>query len=420
MPSSRTLTQIYRFTGYIGVAISALVIPVLVYRISGSVFTAGLAMMAEWVPKLATYVFGGGLVQQASPRRAYVTIEALRVLSMALLMLAALRSDSVVLVGAAAALLQCCNAVSNLLFESAVSRWWPAEQRGEGHAQLLRLDLMAVVLMLPLLSWMPLPALVAVAMAAFAANCIGGLLIGHRVFDSAGQPRLSLPRLLGRTWHNLGAIAANRSLRGLSILSVAVAVPAGVVTAQLPVFLLPVNAALADDTVFLSTFGAIRALSAVMLISVVKKRLHAGRSRVRLLWTSLLLTASGMAGMLMAPNSIIYCTAIVVLGLGFYLYTIFARQRRQELIPDSDRPSFTGLLISMEAVSYLIGAGMLTIFFRHPQWIMLAAVVPMLGALVYARRCGALGSDAAVDSAAPTAGVANRYWSRVRWRVRYS
>jgi hypothetical protein len=338
---------------------------------------------------------------------------------MALLLYACVRADSIVLVACAAALLQSCSALSNLLFEAAVSRWWPVEQRAAGHAQLLRLDLTAVVLALPLLAWLPLPALPAAAMAAFAVNCLAGMVCGHRVFDGAGQPQVSLPRLLDKTRRNLGAIFGNRSLRGLTLLSVSVAVPAGVVAAQLPVFLHPVSAALAGDTVFLSSFAALRALSAVAVISLVKKRLRAGRSRLRLLWAGLLLTAAGMAGMLAARGALVYCAAIVMLGLGFYLYTIFARERRQELIPDSDRTSFTGLLISMEAVSYLLGAALLTIFSRQPQWIMLAAAAPMLAALFYARRCGALEGAAAMGEM-PRKRAANRYWSRERWRARYS
>lgn len=50
-----------RFCGYLGVQWISLLIPIMLYQLTGDMALVGLIVIAEWAPKVLVYVFGGSI-----------------------------------------------------------------------------------------------------------------------------------------------------------------------------------------------------------------------------------------------------------------------------------------------------------------------------------------------------------------------
>lgn len=135
MPNSQSKRiALLRFLGYISVSYAGLIIPLLVFTLTQSLAMAGLSLMLEWLPKVVIYWWSGPLINRITPAKAHVALELGRILSLFGLLGCSYFQGPAYFVGICAALFQCCNAVSNVIFELLVVQWWPPVKQATGHS----------------------------------------------------------------------------------------------------------------------------------------------------------------------------------------------------------------------------------------------------------------------------------------------
>lgn len=359
-----------RFVGYTGVSIAGLMVPLFVYKISGNALYAGLCMLIEWIPKLGVYLLGGAIASWMGPRAAYRWVEGLRASALIGLVIAASLAPSLILVVACSCVLQCCNALSNTLFESLVTAWWSEDERALGHSQLIKGDLIAGLIAVPALSLMPAQGALWMGAIAFGFNFAASFALDRGLLGclEAAGPRPDIKRAWEECKQSLREIGRNGPLLALSALSVTAALPGAMALSQLPFFFQRTDAELAGSAVFLAVFSSLRSVCAIGSLKATLWAHHRGLSSRSLMLGGIAMVLGG--AMAMAWGSALWAqgTGAVFMSCGFYIYTVFARQRRQSLISDQARLGQTGALIAVEALSYVLAAGALMVFAGHLQW----------------------------------------------------
>lgn len=383
--------------GYIGVQFSALLVPLLVFKLSGSAALAGMALFVEWLPKLGLYLVGGSLVQHQGGARAHRLLDIVRLAALAGLGLAAVGGGSLWLVAGSAALYQCANAVSNILFERAVTLWWAPAMRAQGHTRMLKSDqwgcLVALLLALAIrdAAWLALTALVVqtLATALVLRSCPVAYAVSP-VHDAASpMPDVAPTTLLAQ----LGRDA--RSLRRGILLRFACAcaltgIPAALVFSALTFYLERAQAGAAANAQWLSMLLLLRTGFSLAVLQLMQAQLRNGTGRERhlaLLGGALLLAGSLATAWPLPLWGML--TAVVVLGVSSNLYLPLLRHLRQGLIsahvPERSRAGVTGMLISVEACAYLVAALLMKCMGQNLAALSTSAtVLALLGVLLLA------------------------------------
>lgn len=149
-----------RALGYFGVGLNGILIPLLIFKLTGSATLAGISLLIEWTPKLGMYLFGGSVISALSPKRSHIGLEVVRIFAIIGLGLASLNFIPWVGVAAIAATYQCTNAISNILFETLVNHHWPKDDTPEGFASIGNADLLSTLIVaslafvLPDINWL--------------------------------------------------------------------------------------------------------------------------------------------------------------------------------------------------------------------------------------------------------------------------
>lgn len=368
-----------RFMGYMGVSFCGILVPLLIFKLTGSTTFAGLALAIEWLPKLGLYIFGGGVISYWSSKTTHLYLEIGRVVVVGLLAIAALTSLHYWwLIGLAAMLYQCTNALSNILFENLVTAWW--ENKAEGHARLLKLDLTAGVIAAGLS--LALPSLAVLLFLAFLVQGLTLAIVAHH--GSAFYPKnksdgKGLASVLKSTQKAICII--NKSMLGLAGLSMAVTVPFTALIVVLPFVLkevfpsIDINAqiiALATLARTTIAFGAMHGVRYVLAKNASATPYFA--------FLSVGCTIAGFP-LFLSNSPMAMLLGLALMSLTGFLYSPWARTLRQELIseePEDLRASLTGLLISIEASTYLLGAGLVLLSHNDMKLLALLATAPLL------------------------------------------
>lgn len=356
-----------RFTGYIGVQLSGLLVPLLVFQLTHSASLAGLALFIEWVPKLGLYMLGGSLVQCFSRRRAHLLLEATRLLAMLSLLGCAMGMGSVWIVALAAALYQCTNAISNILFEVTVSHWWPEAERAQGHTLMMRSDQAACAVGLTLGLVMGSPLLLGVV--GMVVQLIALLLARQNV--KAVYPEMNE----SKTAQGLAAIAPQicrdlKAVRKPSLLQLAacgalLGIPVSIMYST-PVFYFDrAQPGIENMTLLLSLVLLTKTLIISGLLGWVQHLLKKGMTEATLATIGIVMQVV-CAGIAVLHLPLIPAIAAMFgVCIGSTLFTPWMRTRRQELllreVEESSRSGATGILISVEACSRLCAAAVLTL-----------------------------------------------------------
>lgn len=349
-----------RFLGYVGVQFNALLVPVLVFQLSGSLALAGLALVVEWAPKVGLYALGGTLVAWLSPARAHVLLDIVRLLALAALVACAQGIGGLWAVALAAAAYQGSNAISNVLFERAISHNWEADHRSEGHARCLRQDQLACFV--ALLAALAVQSPFAVATLALV---IQGWSLRETLAHATSLHSLqdaSADRLVVQLAKDYRALCSPRLLTfGLAYLALGLPFAAA---NSFFVFMLYDGAA--SQTVTMT------ALATLLLarVSIALLATHWLMPLLRRSGSELVLARLGLLGALAcvlalalpAPSGVLVASA-TAMGLTQLLTLPFLRAARQSLIAaevaePASRPGVTGLLSTGEAVAYLVAGGL--------------------------------------------------------------
>ncbi len=378
-----------RLLGYAGVQLNALLVPLLVFQLSSSVALAGLALVMEWLPKLGLYLAGGSIAQRIGRARAHLGLDLARLAALVGLGTCALGHGSVWVVAACAALYQCSNALSNILFETAVTRWWPTEQRALGHARMLKADQMGCLLALSAGLVLKQPALLAIVAIATQALAVWQVaLTRKRVHPTSeapeGEGRIAT---LGAQLRRDAKAAAQGPLLGFALGGALIGIPAALAFSAVAYLMDRAKPGAAASTEWLSLLLLARTLLSLVALQLMQALLRRGRAGSPLAQGGLvLMTVSALC--LAAPLPLwALGVTLTVLGIAGNFYMPHLRHVRQELItnsvPDASRAGVTGILISVEAGAYLLAAGLLTELGAHLG--LMTAVSAGLGAV------GALG-----------------------------
>jgi hypothetical protein len=361
-----------RFINYIGVQLCALLVPLLVYKLTNNLGLAGLAILVEWAPKLLLYCGGGALIQCLSAKRVHVGLEVLRITALLVLLATVLGYGNLWMVALAAASYQASNALANVLFEVNVTHHWPASSRTRAYTTFFRNDHLACVSALTLSMVISTP-LIIVLVALFIQSSNLALVLMSTKHLYAHKPEVMSPT----TAHQHLAMRYMRQLKtdirhvcqprllGLSLSVTLLGIP-GAMLFSAPVFYLhEAQSHIPNITALLSVVLLLKNILGASVLSYVNHALARGQNDRHL-------ALSGMTGLLIcvamaAVPSALLPAIIAMLGVGLFatMYIPWLRKNRQdllsELVPESSRPGVTGMLISVEASSYLLAGGVLAL-----------------------------------------------------------
>lgn len=383
--SQQKQIEFLRFAGYIGVSLNGIIVPVLIYQLTGSAAFAGFSMLIEWLPKLVLYVSGGRLAARWQPAKAHLFLEIARIAALSLLLLSSLNIASVLVISIAAATYQCANAVSNILFENLVTRWWSETTRISGHAVLVKRDVESglIALLLGVLIHNPVVLLVMGTIIQALVVCLVFIWSKklHACTTPVSEPIISI---VSRIKHDLKYLPGT-GLLPLAFLGFGVGIPAALFYSALPFYL---EAASPDwsspDIVFM--FGLTRTLLSISWLNMLQRTLkHFPDKGPHLAWSAFIWMTIGCAG-------IVSTTPIMLLAGAFWIsiagafYSPWARTTRQERLPEDTaaRLSLTGVLIATEAMSYLAAACLLLVFNSNIISAMTCAVIIAFIAIAFA------------------------------------
>lgn len=376
-----------RLLGYAGVQFNALLVPILVFQLTGNATLAGMALFIEWLPKLAFYIGGGALVRKFSPVKAHTRLDASRLAALTILALCATGLGSVWLVALAAAVYQCANAVSNILFERAVTNWWDPSQRAGGHARLLQQDQWGCVLALAVGLVVQDPLLLASLALIIQATAFAEVL-RHRdsIYPLKGT-ELPAPSNFWRQLRKDVVVVTKLPIIQFSVMTVCLSLPSALVFSALVFFLAQAESSMVTPTGWLSFLLLVRTGLSLVTLQWVRSLLKKPNNEEWLarLGVGLVLTCTVLLSLQLPLWGVIL--VVTILGASGSLYLPWLRTTRQELItqlvPESSRLGATGVLIAVEAASYLLAAVLLAAFGENlPLTTRVTAVICAIGVAI--------------------------------------
>lgn len=379
--SIQQLLGYLRMGGYASVQFNALLVPLLVFQLTGSAAFAGLAMAVEGVPKLLMYLMGGSFIRRLSPTNAHIGLEVIRLLSLGVLLLAALGFGNMASVGLAAACFQCANAVSNIIFETSVTRWWGEAWRTQGHAFMLQRDQLGCVIALLLgiatgsAFWVAICAVV----------CQGALLLALLSQISSLYPKNEAMSESSAREGNVLAhvkedivIACNRHLVRFAALTLLLGVPSALIFSALIYLLKATSPDIEDPARWISAILLARAVLATFVLEAVQQLLRRAPAKESLLTRfGLLLMLGATPVVTFAHDLVSLLSAVAVLATSGLFFLPWVRAQRQELltkwVPAQSTHGVTGILSSAEASSYLVSAALLVVFSKNLSYAVYAS-----------------------------------------------
>lgn len=367
-----------KFVGYAGVSIASLMIPLFIFKISGNIAAAGLCMLLEWFPKIIIYLVGGGLARHVGALKLYRRLEIARVLAMLLLLLTTGPLAFIWVVAFASATIQCSNAMSNILFESLVKEWWDTE-KGKGYSLLMRGDLLAGIIVVPALSYLPTQGILMVGVIAFIANVIASYFLKKIIFeklDTQPSGEESFKSLAKGAYAGAKDIFAHKALSRLTQLTIMIGLPGGMIMTQLPFFFNKTNTALAGSALFLAWFASGRSVCAIAALKFSSWVVHRGFSSKKIMIFGVVANIFGPLMVVWCHELWEQCLGVIFMSSGFFLYTVFSRERRQILLSEHQDPiSLTGIMSAIESMAYVGGGIILFCFPQYLEWVISICVL---------------------------------------------
>ena len=377
---SKIQTRILRLRGlgYTGVQFNSLLISLLVFKLSNSLMLAGMALMIELAPKLLLYITGGSIIQRVSPTITHISLESARAALLILLGIGGVYLGSLWIVALCAALYQVTNAFSNILFEQLVTNWWRPEQHQAGHTNMVRFDQWGCLLALgcSLLIHDPVYLLLIAI--------VIQLTLTTAVLKQASQLHTYHVTSPPNVWLQIkqdASYVANKELLLYSLYGMFLVIPQGLFFSTIIFYLNRLDPAHTDNTFWLSlVLGARVVLSIVSLGALRRSHVNDSPEKTHNLiyWSLCIYLISGIFLIGKMPI-VLWCAMLVLFGACAYMLIPWQRQVRQALIqryvPPQSQSGATGMLISVEASSYVV-AGALMAFSQNAltriSWVAMA------------------------------------------------
>lgn len=346
-----------RLTGYVGVSLNSMLVPLLIYTLTRSTLFAGVSLCVEWIPKLGLYVFGGALLSGWSNHRAHLGLEVLRLLAFGGMALAACHVLPWWMVSISAAVFQGTSALSNILFENVVSQWWPECSKAEGHARLLNADMLAGFLAtgLGLLT----NSVLLMLMLGMMSQLLAAILVWtwrNQVHVTQEHCRVEIQKVCRMTLKALGHL--NAGLLKVSLIALALSLPSAALISTFPFVLAQAFPGHSMGAREIALGALVRTLTTLLVMqgvrATIKRRPGAegcfARLSVVCVCFATLLFVFGPGGLALV--------GLFATGWAGMLALPWTRTARQALLPADFqiRYSLTGLLASIEALAYLVGA----------------------------------------------------------------
>lgn len=363
-----------RLLGYASLQFCTMLVPLLVFQLTGNLKLAGLALFIELVPKLGFYLGGGAFLQRFHARRVYLWLEVARVLSLAALGACAAGFGSVWVVAAAAAVHQSASALSNIIFEQQVTRWWPPEHRMLGHATQMKQDQWGRLLALGAGLLVQAPFLLAlIAFSVQLANLLGVARYRNSFYPETVDPAEPKNSFWRQTCADLKA-ANKPELRQLALITFLLGIPAALGYTALGFFLDKAQAGAAADAGWVSAVLLLRTGLSLAALKFVQSSAGSGAGRhVVSVGIALLLASAGVltfGGGL--PTTV---AAMALLGTASCFYSPWMRNHRQavlgRVVDQASRSGVTGVLLSFEVAAWL-AAGAVMAVFGGTLWVAMA------------------------------------------------
>ena len=357
---------VLRLMGYIGVQFNSLLVPLLVFNITNSVSLAGLALIVEWIFKLIFYVIGGAFVEKYQSKNIHIGLEITRLICLFFVLAGTLGLVSIWIIAVCAAVYQCANALSNILFERVVTTSWEKELRPQGHARLFQKDQLGCLLALLLgLIVKSLFVLSLIAIIVQFLTVVGVLRYSKEIHVS----NMKSKNFFSQLKQDIKFINQTEIWKFFTM-SFLVSIPIAFVFSAIVFF---IESSKIDSTATTSyslsflllvktalSLSVLQIMRKYLLISFNEKSLaYAGLTLV--LITGLILTQS--------ISFILFVTIASIMGASLCLYLPWLRSQRQEIInkniPISSRAGVTGIMIAGEALSYLMAALIMFAFAKN-------------------------------------------------------
>lgn len=351
-----------RMVGYVGTQFCAVLGSLLVFQLTGSAAWAGLALGMEWIPKLLMYLGGGSWAQRLGSRRAHVGSEVGKLVALGLIWLCAAGMAGPWALVAAGALCQCSNAVSNIVFEMSVTKWWDSLDRPEGHAAMMQSDNWACFAALGMgWAWGSALGMASVAVAiGLASSCWAFASVGrlHAKADEHGVAKVQ--GLWTKIIEDLREVG-KKPLMGFAVSGLLLGIPTALAFASLVFTLDKASPGASSDAKLISALLLGRVALAIGLMALGRR--FSAASSAGAFWIALGALGLGAAWACVASSVWEVAACLALLSCSGLFYTPRLRARRQELlgrwVPEASRSGATGAMISVEACSYLGAAALM-------------------------------------------------------------
>lgn len=342
---------ILRFLGYISVQFNAVLVPLLVFKMTNSLAMAGLTTILEWVPKMFFYLFGGSFIQKISSLTAHKLCELTRIACFLLFLVCTLNSSVSILIGITAALFQAANAISNIIFETLITENMDQAERPYGHALMLKADQIACFIAL----------LVALIPMSIGVLCIVGVLSQILTFNFLLKYKNIHGDSLSKHEKTKNAfpyrkLFSNKSFFLLCLGLAGFSFPIAYISVVLPFMLGTEGANI--QSIFVQTLLIKTALTIGCLYLIKNSLKVAPSNNLNIFRGGALLLVLSLLCLTFTQSKLFIIVFFVLISLSSIFVTPYLRTLRQEFIVKNDLIAHlhftTGLFIGIDTLSYIM------------------------------------------------------------------
>ena len=348
--------------------LSPVLLPWIVWSTTKRIDLAGLVMLAEAAVRLAMSLYGGQVAHAIGGRASFAGAQALCAAGFALFAAAVVLPQesvalTVALLAAAVVAMQSGITLGNVVTEACTVS---LVQSGVSDvpARVRVVDLVSTGCALPLGGWLVLAfgaplAVIALGFALASGAAIATARLGA-VYDHANARAPARLSLVDReAWHWLAGAGRARSLTAFLLVA---SVPVTMIFGALPFLLASRSAAglpawlAPTDVLFLTHYKALESIAAALLLAAWSRWAGAARRNPAAVRTAFAGYLASIAALALVDSALATALAAIALASSFSPLMVWVRTERAALVPEHRRQRITGLLVAVDATSYVLGA----------------------------------------------------------------
>ncbi|MBE7522790.1 MAG: hypothetical protein HS109_10455 [Burkholderiales bacterium] len=348
--------------------LSPVLLPWIVWSTTKRIDLAGLVMLAEAAVRLAMSLYGGQLAHAIGGRVSFALAQALCAAGFALFAAAIALPHgnvafTVALLAAAVVVMQAGITLGNVVTEACTVSLLQAGAANVP-ARVRVVDLASTGCALPLGGWLVLAfdaplAVIALGFALAAGAAIAAARLGA-VYDHANARTPARLSLVDRdAWRWLAGARRARALTGFLLVA---SVPVTMIFGALPFLLASRTAAglpawlAPTDVLFLTHYKAFESIAAALLLVAWSRWAANPRRKPAAVRCAFVAYLASMAALSLAGSALATALAAIALAASFSPLLVWVRAERAALVPEGRRQRIAGLLVAIDATSYVLGA----------------------------------------------------------------